>query len=315
MRFFILVFLLPAVSAQLARVYSWGFQGDTDPTSLSQCETVRIGQNTDGASITPPFYGFNVPLGGIPSLELFGSQTTADYQIKQPAGTQLILSFTDIFSNFGGFSPVYTIQPSSDSSCLENRQATLSVAINTTDVSTCGVVGAQISGGGQPPYTVTTVPVDSVTQTFNITLPSSDNYLSFVNTLQPGLSIEAVQLCYELISRCSGSRFVLTVRDAAGNWAETTDIITTSGQAQSCGFSSTTSDGPPTSGNTRSASAGPTGTSSPGNSGGRSSNVGAIAGGVVGGVVGLALLALLLWFLLKRRRQAKMNAYRTPGYE
>ncbi|KAJ5954195.1 hypothetical protein N7501_008474 [Penicillium viridicatum] len=38
-----------------------------------------------------------------------------------------------------------------------------------------------------------------------------------------------------------------------------------------------------------------------------SSNTGAIAGGVVGGVAGLAILAGLLWFLLRRRNRAKQN--------
>lgn len=43
-----------------------------------------------------------------------------------------------------------------------------------------------------------------------------------------------------------------------------------------------------------------------------SSNTGAIAGGVVGGVAGLAILAGLLWFLLRRRNQAKQNIGTTP---
>ncbi|KAJ5466121.1 hypothetical protein N7530_009908 [Penicillium desertorum] len=38
-----------------------------------------------------------------------------------------------------------------------------------------------------------------------------------------------------------------------------------------------------------------------------SSNTGAIAGGVVGGVAGLAILAGLLWFLLRRRNRAKQS--------
>ncbi|KAJ6137526.1 hypothetical protein N7471_004012 [Penicillium samsonianum] len=38
-----------------------------------------------------------------------------------------------------------------------------------------------------------------------------------------------------------------------------------------------------------------------------SSNTGAIAGGVVGGVAGLAILAGLLWFLLRRRNRAKKS--------
>ncbi|KAK0205671.1 hypothetical protein IW262DRAFT_1421931 [Armillaria fumosa] len=38
-------------------------------------------------------------------------------------------------------------------------------------------------------------------------------------------------------------------------------------------------------------------------SGGSSSNIGAIVGGVVGGVCGLSLLALIIWFVLKRRKR------------
>ncbi|PBK78796.1 hypothetical protein ARMSODRAFT_1078278 [Armillaria solidipes] len=38
-------------------------------------------------------------------------------------------------------------------------------------------------------------------------------------------------------------------------------------------------------------------------SSGSSSNIGAIVGGVVGGVCGLALLALIIWFVLKRRKR------------
>lgn len=36
-----------------------------------------------------------------------------------------------------------------------------------------------------------------------------------------------------------------------------------------------------------------------------SSNTGAIAGGVVGGVVGLALIAGLVWFLMRRKRKQR----------
>ncbi|WWD07336.1 hypothetical protein V865_005434 [Kwoniella europaea PYCC6329] len=46
----------------------------------------------------------------------------------------------------------------------------------------------------------------------------------------------------------------------------------------------------------------PTATVGAGSSSGGGSNTGAIVGGVVGGVVGLALIGILLWFLLKRRR-------------
>ena len=38
-----------------------------------------------------------------------------------------------------------------------------------------------------------------------------------------------------------------------------------------------------------------------------SSNTGAIAGGVVGGVLGLALIAFVIWFCLRKRKQARSN--------
>lgn len=54
-------------------------------------------------------------------------------------------------------------------------------------------------------------------------------------------------------------------------------------------------------------------------SAGSSSNTGAIAGGVVGGVVGLALIALLCWFIARRRKTkyaaASQNAPELPGSE
>lgn len=48
-----------------------------------------------------------------------------------------------------------------------------------------------------------------------------------------------------------------------------------------------------------------------------SSNTGAIAGGVVGGVVGLAIIALLAWFLLRRRRadQAVSPKLQDPSFD
>jgi hypothetical protein len=51
------------------------------------------------------------------------------------------------------------------------------------------------------------------------------------------------------------------------------------------------------------ASATPSNSAPPSNS--SSTPVGAIAGGVVGGVVGLALIALLVWFVMRRKRKTK----------
>lgn len=67
---------------------------------------------------------------------------------------------------------------------------------------------------------------------------------------------------------------------------------------------------------TGSASGGSINDGSNNTSGGSSTNVGAIAGGVVGGVLGLALIAGLIWFLLRqRRRRMGRNTAPAPHYQ
>lgn len=111
------------------------------------------------------------------------------------------------------------------------------------------------------------------------------------------------------------------VRDSVGNYAEVGGPISTSGSAQTCSFTSSTSDGRPStpadsspaSGTQNSASTMPSSTASSSeqtggavsSNGGSGSSAGAIAGGVVGGVAALALIAALLFWLLRRRRNGK----------
>lgn len=52
-----------------------------------------------------------------------------------------------------------------------------------------------------------------------------------------------------------------------------------------------------------------------GGDGGKKTNIGAIVGGVVGGVLGALALAVLAWFLLRRRKQAREDRERRPRLE
>lgn len=58
-----------------------------------------------------------------------------------------------------------------------------------------------------------------------------------------------------------------------------------------------------------------TGTGSADTNSSSNTNTGAVAGGVVGGIAGLALLAGLLWFLLRRRKgPSSLNQFDTKSH-
>lgn len=173
----------------------------TQSLALSTCAERDAIEDTP---ITQPFYVFSIPVNGTPSIQAVenlsgsGQYQSGQIGINYPSGTRLILGVVDAFANFAGWSSVYTVQDGSSDSCLDEvRDAELSLNLNTTSVNACDVVGLEISGG-RPPYTVSTAQLDSVVNAFNITLPQSDNYLSFVTDIQPG------------------ARFVFAVRDSRG---------------------------------------------------------------------------------------------------
>ena len=244
----------------------------------TQCEDLPIIINgaTAGNTISPPYFAFIYPVSGTPTIIPFGSQTSGNLNIPYKSGTKIVIGFVDAFSKFGGWSPVYTVasDSESESDCLsEVASPKLTLGLNTTEVTTCDVVGMTVSGG-VPPYTVTVFPEGSVSSTTNTTLPTQDSYFAWVNTVQPA------------------STMGVGVRDSVGNWANTGGPLTTNGDARTCSRSSTSYVSAP-------ANSGPT---DAGN-GGSKSNAGAIAGGVVGGIVALALILALVWFLRRRKRR------------
>lgn len=97
-----------------------------------------------------------------------------------------------------------------------------------------------------------------------------------------------------------------------GAWAPTSDIVQTAGQAQTCRQQSTTSNGPPNNQEGTPVTTTANGTPTSGSDSGSSTPVGAIAGGVVGGVVGLALIALLAFCLIRRRKRQRANIAAQP---
>jgi hypothetical protein len=72
-----------------------------------------------------------------------------------------VVGLVDAFSRFGGWSGQLTVQDSSNTACLNSiGDPSLSLTLNTTQVSTCDVVGVQVDGG-EAPYTFTVVSAPS----------------------------------------------------------------------------------------------------------------------------------------------------------
>ncbi|KAJ5468766.1 hypothetical protein N7475_006518 [Penicillium sp. IBT 31633x] len=100
--------------------------------------------------------------------------------------------------------------------------------------------------------------------------------------------------CTDDISTLDKNMSLLAIRYAASTSTPlpSSTMVSTTTSATSASATSTGQDSP---------------TADAANTSSSSSNTGAIAGGVVGGVAGLAILAGLIWFLLRRRKTARNN--------
>jgi hypothetical protein len=173
---------------------------------------IYAGNGTQDREITPPTFAITFPLNSdlSPSIQSLGVSTTGYYRVNYPAGTQLVIGIVDAFSLFGGWAPTLTVASSSDSSCLNSISSpSLTVSLNTTSVSQCGVVGVQVSGG-QAPYTFTVFPASGVTETYNVTSGVNDNYLSWVNNFGPSNQVAiGVRGLFHFCDMFSSSKLLL----------------------------------------------------------------------------------------------------------
>lgn len=154
------------------------------------------------------------------------------------------------------------------------------------------------------------LPADSVARTWNITMPSSDSYLSFVNSLGANLML------------------AFGVRDSNSLWAPVAGPLWTFGTDQECDQDSTTAANPPAEDDAGDSS-GPNNdnpnrdndeASGGGGGGGGGGGAGVIAGPIIGGLAAVAAVTLgLAWYLgwccFPGKRQRKSPAYHSAAYQ
>ncbi|KAA1470780.1 hypothetical protein DENSPDRAFT_74095 [Dentipellis sp. KUC8613] len=200
------------------------------------------------------------------------------WRVNHPTGSQLVLSLVDSEGNSGGVLPsVYGVSGGGSPSCLSSvpspsTRPVLSANV-TKGLSTCQSLGLTMSGGVRP-YTVSIAEVGSATS--NFTLAPEDDSFSYIN------------------HAASSTALLVSMSDAAGNWAARTILVDTLSSGASCpGVSSAGS-----------VDEVPIGFTTAQNVSDKHHII-AIVGACLGAAVGILLLCLALLFLFLRRRAIK----------
>ncbi|KDQ50209.1 hypothetical protein JAAARDRAFT_589999 [Jaapia argillacea MUCL 33604] len=201
------------VLAQQSNTFFWGFTPNDNPT-LQACQTYSLsiyaGQNNISGLSTPPYYLFAYEVGGITTVTPVGS-TSLEWQVTHPAGSQLVITMADAKGNSGGVDPVIrTVTPGSSTSCqIPAPDKSFVMTSNVTALTTCEPWGLSIAGG-IPPYEVTVARINTPNVT-NMTVPSGDNVVTYINRGEPN------------------GQMIAAVHDSTGRWGIGTSLVNTAG--------------------------------------------------------------------------------------
>ncbi|WVQ93283.1 hypothetical protein IAU59_000350 [Kwoniella sp. CBS 9459] len=303
--FLLLLLLLPFLAASVS-----GFSFST--STPQQCSDFTI-QWTGGS---PPYQLVMVPTititgGRIINMTLPDNLTdpySYTFKLEQPTGLEFLVAMSD--SNgfgTGGTTSVLTVGSSTDSSCLpsslnydfffslnpdSNPASCSSMGISWPDNATepVGLYGLIPHGSAW------SIPIDQSSTSYNwqVDIASETRFLLFMSDNGPYQTGGSSPL-YQVQSGETGCINDNSPKIAAGGEAMTW-ATTASSHAATASVS------------------GVGGNSSGGsNEGSSSSHTGAIVGGTVGGVAFLVLLAILLFFCIKRRARNRSDRDSDPG--
>lgn len=201
--------------------FTWAFSDTAQSISsvLPECQSLNIvlspSTNDSTALGTPPYYFMAFEPGGFSTSSFVGTNPkNLTWQVDHAAGTQVLLSMADANGSPSGMATaLYTVTSGQGASCLPSAPSTsLVITPNVTkDLATCEPWGL-IARGGNAPYNITLVAVNSPTVT-NVTIPQGFDAFTFINTALPN------------------GQIVAAISDSTGQFGKTSQIVNTVGSA------------------------------------------------------------------------------------
>ncbi|KAF9221067.1 hypothetical protein BS17DRAFT_712566 [Gyrodon lividus] len=156
---------------------------------LAECETVKISPSSAMENPSTPeraYYLLVFEPGRMATTSLVGLDASSlHWQVRYPAGTQLLLALVDsLGTSFGIFPTLFTITPGSKHCQTQSSRApqTTQLKISSSvfgDLVPCGTWDLFVSGG-RAPYTVRIVSLASGTM-YNFSVPFGKNVFSYTN--------------------------------------------------------------------------------------------------------------------------------------
>lgn len=281
-----------------AFTFVWGFSPNDTP-SLKPCTPVNItvgrdAQNGSTQPSVPPYTIIAYPDQGVPTVDLLGAGPDLVWTPRIPAGRSVLLTVVDAVGTSGGVAQqMYTVGSSVSDACLppapnNDLRATIDGVSGT--LNTCDTLPIRIQGGTKP-YTVT-IARTNASNTVNVTLSASNDYLQWISRSDPNQSL------------------IAAVSDSTGQYAATTQVFRTGGSTDTTcpGLSDSQSvfggNNDSTGGGSSPTSAthgSPSTTSTPSNGGEKGSNT-SLTGAIIGTILGLlAVLGVIAYIFFKKR--------------
>lgn len=196
-----------------SRSFSWDLTNHEfeQVHSLTVCDDLRVSLSSSSGNYNDigrsPYTLLAFEAGGA----LITTQIHEDglWQVKHPAGSQLLLALVDSLGNSGGVLPTVFTVASGSSDCLPAlpTSAVYPVMItNATHIEPCDSWQMSISGG-LPPYTMMFASPGAPSLQ-NITAPQESSIVSFINS---GIALRGPTIA--------------VVRDSSGAFGHTTDFV------------------------------------------------------------------------------------------
>ncbi|WVQ63972.1 uncharacterized protein L199_002130 [Kwoniella botswanensis] len=298
--------LLSFISLFLPSVVGFTFSTSTPV----QCQNFTVqwsgGQGPYHLSLIPTII---VTGGHIENITIPSGSTEYSFQLQQPAGLDFLVTMSDSQGfGTGGTTSVLTVGSSDDSSCVPsslNYDFTFAISpdSNPTSCSSMSITWLEnatepVSLFGLIPHgTAFQIPIDQSSTSYDWTVDIKENtqfllFMSDSGQYQTG-----------------GSTDLYRVQSGGNDSCITSSSPTTaSGDSMTYATSATAQPSASVSGVGGSSQGG-----SSGSGGGSSTNTGAIVGGTLGGVAFLVLLALLLFFCIKRKARSKDDSRSDSG--